>query len=474
MRFWMLAIAAFASVASAQSGSPSAVITGTVLDSLHNEPLSGASVSVAGQNRTVTTDSTGRFSIDQLPAGRYDVIVGHPFADSLGILLRLTGIDVLDGGRARVLVALPGLATIRSAICPQPSASVEKGVIRGRVTQAGTHAASAGAQVNLSWVELDSARGKDRGGFRPGGAGTVTDDQGYYSFCGLPEDFEGSIQARSGDDSTSLVTVSLSWSQFGLGFRPLLLPASSGTRTSSVSGTVTDSSGKAVAAASVDLLGTSISATSRRDGTFTLANVPTGTLMVRVRKVGYSARTSSVDVDSPTSRQLDLLLDNPIPRLVPTIVRAMRSEVAARTGFDKRALVGPGRYVTPDQLAKHTSKCLLDGLPFAVPRGDNCSVGSGFTPMTHFRGVSTLLGLEPTPAGSDALRMPAASSSTTACIRVIIDDIPEPGGSSLYWLDRSEVVGIEYYSGSSSPVRLGTGQCYALMIWTIWYRGSHH
>jgi polar amino acid transport system ATP-binding protein len=41
-------------------------------------------------------------------------------------------------------------------------------------------------------------------------------------------------------------------------------------------------------------------------------------------------------------------------------------------------------------------------------------------------------------------------------------------------VDRSEVVGIEYYSAASSPARLKSGQCSVMVIWTIWYRGSHH
>ena len=74
--------------------------------------------------------------------------------------------------------------------------------------------------------------------------------------------------------------------------------------------------------------------------------------------------------------------------------------------------------------------------------------------------------------------MPAATSASTACLEVYIDNLLEPpdprSAIVLSWLDPHEVVGIEYYTAASSPGRFGSSQCQKLLIWTLSYRGSHH
>jgi hypothetical protein len=184
-----------------------------------------------------------------------------------------------------------------------------------------------------------------------------------------------------------------------------------------------------------------------------------------------------VDIDSPASGPVSVILDDPLPRLATVVVRAQMSDVAALTGFDKRALVGPGRYVTWNDLERNRSHCILDGIKLFLARGPGCTIGVAHNAMMHFRGVSTLQGLQPPPEG-DPLRMPAATSASTACLEVYIDDLLEPpdarSGIVLSWLDPHEVVGIEYYTAASSPGRFGSSQCQKLLIWTLSYRGSHH
>src|SRR5215208_6214721 len=64
-----------------------AQISGVVLDSLHRSYLSGADIIVQGLRATIVTDSLGRFKVDSVPPGRYQVGVFHPLLDTLGLSL---------------------------------------------------------------------------------------------------------------------------------------------------------------------------------------------------------------------------------------------------------------------------------------------------------------------------------------------------------------------------------------------------
>src|SRR5881397_3596710 len=72
----------------AQSQSPrTSRIVGIVIDSIHSSGLAGADVMLSGSGSTVTTDSLGRFVIDSLAPGTYQVGVFHPLLESLGLTL---------------------------------------------------------------------------------------------------------------------------------------------------------------------------------------------------------------------------------------------------------------------------------------------------------------------------------------------------------------------------------------------------
>jgi len=477
MRYGLLAAAFVTVVAGAQEpGQRYGSISGIVLDSLRNQPLADAEVSISPGGTRTRSDSEGRFSLGMIRPGKYDIVATHPFADSLGIRIAARGIELSAGQNAQVLLALPGESGTRRLICPGAGNGLE-GSIRGRVTRTASSIAAAGSQVNLSWLEIALNAGTQPS-FVKREISTLTDDAGYYSFCDLPEDFEGSIQAISGTDSTGLITVGLSWRPFGIALRPLLLPSTAAGRTPGrLDGEVVDSTGRTLAGAIIEIVGRTVSTRSRADGTFTLVNAPAGTRMVRVRKIGYFSSVVDMDINEQAGSPVRLTLHRPLPRLVDVVVREMATTVVEKTGFARRAYAGPGRYATRADLAKNPSRCVLDGIKFFVPRGRSmCSVSWRSTSMVGFRGVSTLMNLQPVQKGEG--RPVAASSGSTACLNVYVDDIAEPHDMestiSLAWLDRREVVGMEYYSGASSPGRLRAGQCSVLLIWTIWYRGSHH
>lgn len=442
-------------------------ITGLALDSLHNEPLSNAIITIAGNRRETRTDELGHFEIDSVVPGKYTITATHPVADSLGIALQATAVD-LSAGDNRVVFAIPGARTIRRLICGDTSSAA--GIVRGRISSSEKHEGVAGASVQLTWFALDIIDKK--GALTPGMAVATADERGYYAFCGLPNDLDAAIQAFRGSDSTGVIPFSLLASPYGILTQPLTL-APHGSSGASITGRVTDASGKPSAGATVDIAATGLSTTTAGDGTFRIVSAPAGTHVLRVRKLGFVPVTRRVEIGREDS--VPLRLNYSIGQLETVIVKARLSEVANRTGFATRAISGVGRYVTGDQLVQSKAQCVIDGMRHSLlylTKGPGCSL-SAVSDM-HFRGISSLQGLLPNPPRGEATKMPVGSVSQSSCMELYIDDIREPAEQDLGWLDPSEVVGVEFYSAASAPGRLGTSHCNVVLIWTLEYHGSHH
>lgn len=447
----MVVLVALSTMRSARDVPATARITGTVLDSLHNEPLAGARIVLSGSDRKALTDDEGHFSIDSLAAGTYDVFVQHALIDSLGLRVAARGIKVDETSPAEVLLAVPGITNVRKMLCGQDASG--GGIITGRVVRAGTSDGIAAANVVLSWYSLGTDPKAMQ--FTPNAVQTITDDRGYYAFCALPEDFEAAVGASTETDSTAMVPVSLAWSSIRIVSQRLAL----GGEPAAVNGTVVDSAGKPISGANLDVPGAKTKATSRADGTFTLADVPAGTRIVRARKIGYSA--SMVPAEAGSSSDLVRIALGPaLANLSPVIVRAMRNDVADRTGFSRRMKAGWGKYASGEQLVASKAQCVVDGLRhslFFLYRGLGCSINVARNQTAWGRNVY----------GS--------------CMSVFIDDVYEraekmQGGSyiELGWLRPEEIVGVEFYSSGGAPGRYGTSTCKVMLIWTISYRGAHH
>src|SRR5438552_16514954 len=78
-----------AGVAAAQQGT----ITGVVTDQLNNSPVTGARVILGNTNRTALTNASGRYALQAVPAGAYELRV---IAVGFGSLTR--GVQLEAGG----------------------------------------------------------------------------------------------------------------------------------------------------------------------------------------------------------------------------------------------------------------------------------------------------------------------------------------------------------------------------------------
>src|SRR5213078_2796219 len=85
MRASVIAVVFAASVAAAQTPATTAktfaVIEGVAVDSLHQDVLRGALLTVEGTSAAAMTDSLGRFRIDSIPPGTHRVEVTHAILD---------------------------------------------------------------------------------------------------------------------------------------------------------------------------------------------------------------------------------------------------------------------------------------------------------------------------------------------------------------------------------------------------------
>ncbi|CAN5654197.1 hypothetical protein BH23GEM6_BH23GEM6_12000 [soil metagenome] len=154
-------------------------LEGVVFDSLRAEPLRQALVFISGTSYSATTDSLGRFVVEPLPQGQYELSVSHPDLIRAGVQMRPHAVAIRGDQRQTLTIGIPRAAR-RDAVletCPVATASSRPGVSQGRVVDKATGAALARARITFSWAE------DGQGG---GSVSTLSGPDGSFSLCGLP------------------------------------------------------------------------------------------------------------------------------------------------------------------------------------------------------------------------------------------------------------------------------------------------
>src|SRR5258708_8703231 len=100
-----------------------ATVSGVVHDSIARMPLASAIVQLVATRgsawfgRAAVSDSLGRFTLRDVPDGRYMIGFFHPMLDSLGLEPPVRDV-VVDGPQSvRADVAVPSPTRLRDAIC---------------------------------------------------------------------------------------------------------------------------------------------------------------------------------------------------------------------------------------------------------------------------------------------------------------------------------------------------------------------
>ena len=446
-----------------------ATVSGVAHDSVAGKALAGATVQlvsvaeVAGEVRSDITDSLGRFTFSEVPDGRYLLGFLHPVLDSLGVEPPVRELVVAGGGSVRADVAIPSPRSLRRAICVRPSGRGAGAVVVGVVRDAESRAPVSDATVVAEWTELSV----NRGGFsrRTPRVAVSTAANGWFGLCDLPASGMIALVAAHGPDSTDVLEMEVPAD--GLLRRDLYLgsrreiavrdnaPSADSLVTSPVlrragrsilRGVVVAAvGGEPLADARVSIVGGPQTRTGER-GEWTLAGAPPGTRTLEIRALGYYPERKTVDVVAGAPRIHSALSTM---RAVLDTVRITASPLSQNMrGFTERRRSGVGRYLTPEDIARHRPIFTSD-IFGRVPGLEVVKPGIMDSGGISMRGI--FAGRCPPAVYIDGHYMRSLNPMD-------LDD----------WVHPEEVAGIEVYSAGTVPPQFEPGMsgCGSIVIWT--------
>jgi len=436
-------------------------LQGVAVDSVHAEPLVHALVSVEGTARMAFSDSLGRFLVDSIPPGSHRVYVEHPMLDTLGVQLVTPPLEITANLVTQVTIAVPSAEYLVSLFCPAARRALGPGALVGRIREPDSDSAAVGARVSFVWYDPDpvglpsSLRVTKKA---PRVREATVGADGSYRLCGLPEKYEGKLQAQRKDGGeTAEVTVTqdlglLALRSMSVAALPKIAVGDTGAvqalrGTARVSGRVVNRSGAPVANARVGLMGSSAATMTKANGEFVLDSLPAGTQALVVRQIGYSPTEVPVELSARTPARVDVKLGVLVPQLSPVEVTSRREEGLQKVGFLGRKRTSAGGYfITPEQLEQRKALKFSDVL-------------------------RTTPGLRVTESNGQTMISSTRSAQGSGCVTVYVDGAPwqqlDPGDLDTF-VQPNEVAAVEVYNGTSIPAQFMTpGQsCAAVVVWT--------
>jgi hypothetical protein len=440
-------------------------LQGVAQDSIHGGPLASAIIQLEGTDRVAVTDSLGRFLMDSVKPGNYKILVDHPILDTLGILLSTAPMPFAANEVTRVVVAVPSGEFLAARFCTPARRSLGPGVLVGRVREPDSEIAAEGARVSLVWYDPDppamagiTLKIKKAPRVREA---TVGKD-GTYRLCGLPEKYEGKLQAQRKDGGTT-AEVSVTQDEGMLALRsmsvaPLVVASAADSATGAapkvakgsarVIGRVLNKAGAPVEGARVSLMGNGAATLTRANGDFVLDSLPAGTQAISVRHLGYAPTEVPVELSSRAPVRVTVPLGAYVPELTPVEVVSQMEQGLDRVGYTgrKRGAQG-GHFIGPEQIEARKAIQFTDLL--TTTPGIRVEGSMGHMAITSTRSVGR-----------------------QGCVTIFVDgsrwEQLEAGDLDSF-VRPDEAAAIEVYpSGSSVPVEFQTtgADCAAVVIWT--------
>jgi hypothetical protein len=461
-------------------------VTGVVRDSIALAPLSGAWVQLAEAGRqatsarTVLSDSLGRFTFDDVPFGRYLIGFFHPVLDSLGVEPPPRQVSVNRRRAARVELATPSAARIRTAICSAVHGPATGGAVLGVVRDARTRAAVAGASVTGEWLEVSFRRG-GRIDHRRSSVSVTTAENGWFALCNVPARGMMYLRANREADSTDLIDLQVPASGFVrqelfVGPSRVVVIGDSTPAADSLlpvrrvrvgdgqlQGTIVAAGGGRLVAEALVRLADNPPVRANARGAFTIADAPLGTRMLEVRAVGYSQARLAVDVVSGVaSVSVPLVSAKAVLDTVKVIVARAADRHAS--GFEDRRRSGAGTFLTAEQITRRGAFTTSD--LFRQLRGTR--IGFDYDTLETDGNPNALVDLNQL---SDR-RILMRGISGNWCEPALWFDgilIPELSAYALDgWVTPERLAAIEIYSEATVPPqyqRTRSG-CGAILFWT--------
>ncbi|HEX2600541.1 MAG TPA: carboxypeptidase regulatory-like domain-containing protein, partial [Gemmatimonadaceae bacterium] len=327
-----------------------AAIVGRVLDSLNGRYLSGAEIIIQGAKKTLVTDSAGRFVLDSLDAGNYQVGVFHPLLDTLGISLATRPFHIGADSVSYIVLSVPSARSIIRSACTHVNPRLRgSSAVIGHVIDPESLQPVSGADVSIAWSEIEAS--KEVGVRRtPRVIRDSTDARGRFSICGLPNSMKATLQARKGNAVTAEVPIELGDDDAELFARTMLLSqVDSGVKTGKavVSGRVILEGAPSNAGSRVEVVGTDKVVLTNDKGDFTIRDLPSGSHVLLARHLGFGAETVPVDLSSHEAERVSIKLPKFVASLDPVLVTAKRVSSLDKVGFNQRKKSGQGYYIGP-------------------------------------------------------------------------------------------------------------------------------
>ncbi|NUP56505.1 MAG: TonB-dependent receptor plug domain-containing protein [Gemmatimonadaceae bacterium] len=452
-----------APAAAAPAAPTTGYLQGTVVDSLHGEPLAGALITLDGVPRMAITDSLGRFLVDSIPPGSYRVLVDHPLLDTLGIALVTPPMTIGVNEVTRTVIPVPTGEFLANLFCPAARRALGPGALVGRVREPDSDSAAVGARVSLVWYDPDppGLPANIRVSKKPPRVREATVGvDGTYRLCGLPEKYEAKLQAQRKDGgATAEVPVVqdgglLALRSMSVAALPTVATKDTGSATTRpprgtarVFGRVLNKNGAPVSGARVGLMGTRAATLTRATGDFVLDSLPAGTQALVVRQIGYRPTEVPVDLSSRTPARVSVQLGAFVPELSPVEVVSRRDEGLQKVGYlDRKRTSAGGYFIGPDQIEKRNAMRFSDIL-------------------------RTTPGIRVQEQNGQAMITSTRSAQGNGCVTMYVDGAQwqqlEPGDLDSF-VQPGEVAAVEVYNGSSTPPQFMTpGQnCAAVVVWT--------
>ncbi len=372
-------------------------LAGTVFDSLLGAPVAEARVTLPDLGRQVLTDARGRYRMDSVPSGVWLLRADLPVADSLGIRPLLERVvEVRVGQATHTDFAVPSFAQFTGVLCPGSLASNE-GIIFGAVREAGSDALLMGAEVTAEWAEVLRVRG---------GAGLQyprrlvrTDSTGRYALCGVSAEWLLTVQAAVGARTTGavdlrlgerrvtrldlLVSLELTGSDSADDAqRSRLMDSVTAQAPDSLRarlreylsqpiqrgrarlrGTVSDAAtGLPLSGVKASLEGYPAEVDGDDEGRFFLGELPGGTQILLVRRLGYAPLRVPVDLRVPAMNHVHVDLSRVEALAKVQVFGRFSGRGQDRREFDERRRLGIGRVVQGKTLERRGSQALLFAL----------------------------------------------------------------------------------------------------------------
>ncbi len=444
-------------------GSASARLEGTVTDSVRGGPLAGAWIFLTRRDTEppallrAVSDDKGRYRFENLSPGAYSVGFGSESLDSLDLVLPEKRLALAAGQRATMDFATPSGATLRAAACPGLPLAKGQGAVVGYVVNADDDRPMANASVVVSWQDVLVDRTTLRPTSQERSGVVAADSTGRYRVCGVPtenflliqvqRDGQAGLAVRlSIPDDVGFVVQTLSLSRSGSRSIASLDSARSDTApgallrgSAELSGVVRAPNGQPLGEAQVRVLEAAGMATTDPLGRFSLRDLPGGTQVLEVKRIGYLVGQLPVQLRNGTPTTQDIQLVR-IVNLDSVRVVAERSRYG-EFEENKRSFAGHGRFLTQTDIDRRR---FLEMSELIHAMGGFRVEGSGLKAKVF------------STRGSVSLSNPNCEAS------IVIDGMTN---QVINLVSPSDVGAIELYRGVTAPGRY-SAPCGTIMIWT--------